>query len=794
MPASFVPPLDPNDPQNENSGAFTDDQIQEYDSEIYQDHENTEDENPLDPVVFFDPWRKPVYIVDIAANEQSSNDIVNTTLGSDNAPHKESGVLIPKIQLGNQILRNDDIVKFSLDYRFFMPTLHLEIKNSSGDRRITSTITENSVIRVIFRPHIDGRYKKIAWEFSPTAQNYVKNRRILSIDAKLKFNPILNPPENSILNGDGIINFPGYTEYIINKETNELTTGMEIESTYGVNSKEVNCWKALYSCAEDMGLGFSASPGCIDDENSRVIFVQNRPYYLIIQDIVRSLGDENHIYDAWIDPYGYLVLVNLSHIWGAEVDAGKLFIDSTTGIEMPIENGPHKKYTKVARVITNYRKTMSPSDMQFVDDPITICNYNAILTNGVKKIIRSIKLEDGSEKENAEYNEEENTEENNNVENTNNSSEESQPSTSPESQDQDNTEENVKAAKTTITKIYDQLNTILGVTQSNSYQTLLDNGYENAANNYFVYSSFEPKVYYIMNAIQSYISVKDEVFNRNYQLNICLNYTGEGINENYDDPETFFDREGLYFSSIEELLSMVDSVKSTFLSIKDDKLLHDKGIYDDDEQNKEEKSNEQNNSEDKDIDSGEPEDDNSIVTPEDEEEEAPAANSLHDTEILNQINSINEPINTTVHSIDVVDINNSGQQIIQRHVSKAYIMNKRMNKLRVTMKGINYGLQRGQWISVALFDYSMYDKIRDQHSHHLLPYPNDPEKFVWLVRDLQHRNGDSHMKFAVDEEHPVQNLDISDLYYIDGMAFEYDPLTGFRQVLDLIKRTVMNSK
>jgi len=121
-------------------------------------------------------------------------------------------------------------------------------------------------------------------------------------------------------------------------------------------------------------------------------------------------------------------------------------------------------------------------------------------------------------------------------------------------------------------------------------------------------------------------------------------------------------------------------------------------------------------------------------------------------------------------------------------------MNKRMNKLRVTMKGINYGLQRGQWISVALFDYSMYDKIRDQHSHHLLPYPNDPEKFVWLVRDLQHRNGDSHMKFAVDEEHPVQNLDISDLYYIDGMAFEYDPLTGFRQVLDLIKRTVMNSK
>jgi hypothetical protein len=138
-----------------------------------------------------------------------------------------------------------------------------------------------------------------------------------------------------------------------------------------------NTWEMLHQIAEESGLGFAATKQCkeINDRSIRNIYSQRYDQY-IKQQLLHSGCDEQNIFDAWVDLYGYIVMVNVPWVLNQEISARELSIVANTGIHGTTNDLPEQKPDTVDRTLTNWNLMVAITNLE-------IESYNIRIDNNV---------------------------------------------------------------------------------------------------------------------------------------------------------------------------------------------------------------------------------------------------------------------------------------------------------------------------------------------------------------------------------------------------------------------------
>lgn len=125
--------------------------------------------------------------------------------------------------------------------------------------------------------------------------------------------------------------------------------------------------------------------------------------------------------------------------------------------------------------------------------------------------------------------------------------------------------------------------------------------------------------------------------------------------------------------------------------------------------------------------------------------------------------------------------------IEQKTLRKEWFNKKRMRRLKVTMRNLNLGLQRGTLVNVRLFETDMHKakKLIDNMKQHFGDLSDDGS----LYDDWQKEETKDDFVINHNDERPILNYMLSGMYYIDSEVYEYsDTNQQVTQTLYLIKK------
>lgn len=273
-----------------------------------------QDINPIDTVVYVDPSFTPTTIV-ISDNRDVENSYDQTLI---------DGIRIPIVQIGSGDkffrLRDHQLKKLTISSIEILPELTLEVDDSNHILKNQGWVGLNNFVTIKILDPEKSAYRKITYDFQITSFDTYNNGNKIIIFGKLKYLPL---------------------------EINHIE---QIKDENG--NKDVNTFNFLKQCSRLCGLGFAASPGCedIDDSLPRNIASNLKN---AIDDAINEGGlDEESIFQWWLDPYGYITMVNLPYIFNCDILPEQLKINAITGLI-----GTDDDYTEVSyttRTITNY--------------------------------------------------------------------------------------------------------------------------------------------------------------------------------------------------------------------------------------------------------------------------------------------------------------------------------------------------------------------------------------------------------------------------------------------------------
>lgn len=319
--------------------------------------------NFTDPKVKHDPTIEPPHIIrplvlsgsvnvdsESTTNNQSEELVDKSHNSSNNL--QNDGILYPLLQVNSRIIEAFNINKLVLYYDGFIPKIYVEIKDEDQIIQNTDTPGLNNFITVIIVPPVNYTYKSIAIDFKITGTSV--NNNVIIYSGEYKFMPFNKKYLKEIVyNGCN------------NKECN--------------SSKNVkpNTWEYLHAIAADCGLGFSSTDECQTIEDRIPRLMHNINYKEFIEKHLSWSGlDENSIFDAWVDPYGYIVMVNVSWLLNnAKVEPGNLAIHTVLGVEgSDGDETPKYDSQQVIRTLTNSTNIGAVNN-------IMIKNYKMITDN-----------------------------------------------------------------------------------------------------------------------------------------------------------------------------------------------------------------------------------------------------------------------------------------------------------------------------------------------------------------------------------------------------------------------------
>jgi len=306
--------------------------------------EFVEPKNPCDPIVEFDP------------TFGFSNIIMPYNPYSDDAPDKNNAEIntlkadaieTPLLKLNNKVIFQKQIYSLVIYLRNFLPEIKVTISDEDRNVQASDVPGMNNVITVIMIAPVDGANKKISLDFYIT---------------------------ECIFNDDNSVTYIG--EYKANglKQVKYTQVGKEKLSTY----------EMLKEIAKELKLGFACTNKCkdIQDKEWRQIYSKTYKDY-IKQELEHSGLDEESIFDAWVDNFGYLVMVNVPYIMNEKIDYKQLTTKVITGTqyEMP-ENGlPEVNVEEVYRIITNSQESPGFSNLM-INEYHSVVNNESIMNKG----------------------------------------------------------------------------------------------------------------------------------------------------------------------------------------------------------------------------------------------------------------------------------------------------------------------------------------------------------------------------------------------------------------------------
>lgn len=331
------------------------------------DYELEEPINFTDPYVLHDSnLDKPIIIELYTPNDIVTDNEEDHGVNKDHASIKVAGMQYPLVQLNSKVLNKDQIKKLVINYDNFLTTIELHVYDPSKLIQNTDIPGFNNLLKVIIVPEVQNVYKSISLEFKITS-------------AKAK--------------GDTIIYYGRYKVLEFNKkrikeliysgcsnEKEQTNEDGEVIQTIKCNpneNKQPNTWEMLHIIANECNLGFSSTDKCQDIEDRLPRLIYNRNYEDFIYDQLSFSGlDEESVFDAWVDLYGYLVMVNVAWVLNNEdVTPLNLGIYTFMGVHATDDNHvPEQSSQLVPRVITNAINMPGVTNLSFR-------KYNFIVDN-----------------------------------------------------------------------------------------------------------------------------------------------------------------------------------------------------------------------------------------------------------------------------------------------------------------------------------------------------------------------------------------------------------------------------
>ena len=298
--------------------------------------------NPLDPIVVIDPDIHHKVIL----KQYENPDIDGPSQSKYNAL-KDDAINIPVIRLNNITLNDNQIDYVKIYFDDFLPKVHLSVKDTENVIKVCDTPGFENEINIVITCHINGYYKKISLLFY-------------------------------------ITNFKPYEDYISYDGVFKLQT-INTHMMKQIGSGKLNTYNMLLEIAKENKLGFAATEECEKIKDERYRLIQTKTYIDYIKEQINIGGlDENSIFDAWIDIFGYIVLVNVSYVLSTEIDPNQLMIYSMVGIsdEYTInDKSIDVQPVKLPRTLTNNKTNPAQTNIQFDKYEIIIDNKN-IYNNG----------------------------------------------------------------------------------------------------------------------------------------------------------------------------------------------------------------------------------------------------------------------------------------------------------------------------------------------------------------------------------------------------------------------------
>lgn len=314
------------------------------------------EKNRTDPKVCHDPSITVEGIIRLFPNQNKVNfEEGEVSTNNEYEMTHVDGIEYPLIAVNDRNIENNEIISMSIDYSGFLPRIELIIRDQHQKEQKINTTQMSSIIRVCMIATVDNVYRKLLLNF----RTY--DMRINEADPTL-------------------VTYYG-TYYV--KEFRQVNTKhiwmpqvCSAQPNCGQGGHvNANTWEMLHRIAELTGLGFAATKKCkeIEDRVIRNIYTQRYDQF-IEQQLVHCGSDEENIFDAWVDVYGYIVMVNVPWVFNEDIIPDDLTINATVGIHATSNDVTEQKPVTINRTLTNYNLTAAPSNME-------IASYNMEVDN-----------------------------------------------------------------------------------------------------------------------------------------------------------------------------------------------------------------------------------------------------------------------------------------------------------------------------------------------------------------------------------------------------------------------------
>ena len=343
-------------------------------SEEIKDEQPKGEVNRTDPKVCHDPSVKNEGIARLFTNQNKVN-MIDGELSTNNEYDalRIDGIEYPLVVINNRNIENNEIIHMSIDYTHFLPTIYIKIYDEHQNEQKISSTQMSSIIRVIMISPVDKVYKKISLNF-----------RIL--------NSYVDKFDQNIISYSGEYYVEGFrtvnTTHIW--MSNVCSKSKTCQQGGHINA---NTWEMLHRIAELTGLGFAATEKCKDVKDHIIRNIHTQRYNQFIEQQLEFSGtDIDNIFDAWVDLYGYIVMVNVPWVLKEDVKHNEITITANTGLHGTSNDLMEQEPQDVERTITNYNATGVKSNLE-IESYNTEVN-NELVTDGTLERIYSIKLTD----------------------------------------------------------------------------------------------------------------------------------------------------------------------------------------------------------------------------------------------------------------------------------------------------------------------------------------------------------------------------------------------------------------
>ena len=336
--------------------------------------------NWTDTIVLWDPS----FHVHIYKKESENNAGGNLSIYNEVDSKQNDAINYPLIRINGTVIIEEQLDYVQININNILPTITVKIYDENKVIRRTNGPSWNNTIKVIIANQVEGIYKNSNLNFYIKEMEedgeFVIYKGIYKIEG-------FNDSIYTLLATPSEIQHPG--EIIFDTTVlcplSTFETCALIAKKYGLGF--------AYNCYNRKRTEFDGIERPHYQEDYRWRLVKHTTMYDYINELLDCSGDSTHIYDIWIDMFGYLNIVDVAYLYkvveSGELKDSDLAIWAITGINSNTAGGPDYKAYRMQRTLSNSAIEDVDHNLIFTEFEI-INDNNAIFEDGAQTINTSL--------------------------------------------------------------------------------------------------------------------------------------------------------------------------------------------------------------------------------------------------------------------------------------------------------------------------------------------------------------------------------------------------------------------